>query len=282
MYYWFFRCFPKSALSRLAGWAADVRWPAPLLHGFIRLYIRAFGIDMTQFAQPVQAHATFTSFFTREVRAGSRPLPADPQALACPVDGRVIESGTVRAGRLLQAKGRDFSLAELLGGDPEWRRFEAGAFVSLYLHPRDYHRIHAPCAGAVTGFRYVPGELWSVSPPSVNGVPNLFARNERLVTEMATGCGPLALVAVGATIVGRIKVVYHGVISHRRGARPAAMTLPVPYRLERGAELGRFELGSTVILLLPPDARLNALPAGMPVRMGMEIGRMGGAPAIVG
>ncbi len=275
MYYALFRWFPKGALPRLAGWLADVRWPGAPLGAFIRLYIRVFGIDMTQFVVAPQGWPTFNAFFTREVRPGARPVAPAADALVSPVDGRVIEAGAIRAGRLLQAKGIDYSLADLLGGDPAWRTYDGGAYVTLYLHPRDYHRIHTPCAGEVVRFRTVPGDLWTVSPAGVRQVPGLFARNERWITFLRTAFGEVAVVKVGATIVGRIRVVYHSGQSHRRHGAPQAETLALPYPLAAGAELGRFELGSTVILLTRPgEAVLDPLRPGDAVKMGQRIGRV--------
>jgi len=275
MYYLLFRRFPKSALSRVMGWLADQAWPAWLLRPAIRLYVWFYGIDMSDFALPVAAYSTFTEFFTRPVRPERRPRLDDPAMLASPVDGSVSEAGTIREGRLLQAKGRDYSLEALLGGDPAWRGYENGQFATLYLSPRDYHRIHAPCAGRVTRFRYIPGELWTVGPAGVRGVPDLFARNERVVTFLATEFGEVALVAVGATVVGRIRVVYHALTSNRPGAVTLAEALPEPLPVATGAELGRFELGSTVILLTRPgEAELHPLQNGDPVRLGAPIGRV--------
>jgi len=275
MYYALFRWFPKSGLTRLAGWLADVRWPRGLLAAFIRGYIRRYGIDMSQYAAPPGGYETFNAFFTRGLLPGARPLAREPGALLSPVDGRVSEAGRIESGRLVQAKGIRYGLADLLAGDPEWPRYDGGGFATLYLHPRDYHRIHAPCAGLVTRFRYVPGELWTVSPAGVARVPGLFARNERWITFLRTAFGEVALVKVGATIVGRIRVVYHDGVGHARGARPLAESLAAPPRLEAGAELGRFELGSTVILLTRPgEAEWLPLKAGDAVRMGERIGRM--------
>ena len=277
MYYLLFRGFPKSGLTRLAGWLADVQWPRGMLAAFIRRYIRVFGVDMAQFAVPPEGFATFNAFFTRAVLPGARPLAREPDSLLSPVDGRVIEAGRIESGRLLQAKGISYSLAELLGGDPEWPRYDGGGFATLYLHPRDYHRIHTPCAGEVTRFRYVPGELWTVSPTGVRHVPGLFARNERWITFLRTASGEVAVVKVGATIVGRIRVVYHSGVSHAWSAKPLAQALAAPLPLAAGAELGRFELGSTVILLTRPgEAEWLPLKAGEAVRMGARIGRVRG------
>lgn len=275
MYYALFRWLPKSGFSRLLGWFAAREWPAWLLHPVIRLYVRAYGIDMEEFALPIAAYSTFNAFFTRPVRPDRRPVLADPRVLVSPVDGAVIEAGEMTGGRLVQAKGIDYGLDALLDGDPAWRDYVGGRFLALYLSPKDYHRIHMPCAGRVTRFRYVPGELWTVGPAGWRGVPNLFARNERLVTFLRTEFGEAALVAVGATVVGKIRVVYHPIESNLRGAAPVAETLPEPVFLDQGAELGRFELGSTVILLTRPgEVELHPLKNGDPVRMGAPIGRV--------
>jgi phosphatidylserine decarboxylase len=275
MYYSVFRWFPKSAFSRLLGWLASIAFPGWLLRPVIRAYIGVFSIDMSQFALPVEAYPTFNAFFTRPVREGARPVLQDPRILVSPVDGVVVEGGRMDDGRLVQCKGRTYSLAELLGGDPSWPSYDGGSFLTLYLSPRDYHRIHAPCAGRVNRFRYLPGALWTVSPAGVRGVPNLFTRNERLVTFLQADFGEVAVVAVGATVVGKIRVVYHPIVSNLRGARPLAETLAEPLLLRQGAELGRFELGSTVILLTRPgEVDPHPLQAGDPVRMGMPIGRV--------
>jgi len=271
MYYWLFRGFPKSAFSRLMGRFAEIRAPRPLLRAVIRAYVARYGIDLAQFEEPPGGFPTFNAFFTRPLKAGARPIAAEPDRVACPVDGRVITAGAATAGRLIQAKGRDYSLAELLGDDPVWRDYDGGPSLALYLSPRDYHRIHSPVAGRVTRFIYVPGELWTVSPAGVRSVPRLFARNERLITEIETAFGQVLLVAVGATVVGKIRVVYHAVTS--QGRAPLSETLSPPYPLEKGQELGRFELGSTVILLFRPgEAVLDDLQPGQEVKLGQGIG----------
>lgn len=272
MYYSFFRWFPKSAFSRLLGRLASRRWPQRALRPVLSLYVLIFRIEMGQFQTPPGGFATFNEFFARPLAPGARPIEPDERRLVSPVDGTAIESGTISAGQLLQAKGQPYCLADLLNGDAAWRAYDGGTYLTLYLSPRDYHRIHSPCAGRVVRFSYIPGELWSVSPAGVRGVPRLFARNERLVTALATDFGELLLVAVGATVVGKIKVVYHPVTSNQKGAAPLAETLQPPFPLERGQELGRFELGSTVILLFRPGAvELDDLPPGSGVKMGQGI-----------
>jgi len=275
MYYRLFRWFPKRAFSRVLGLLASVRWPAWLLRPAIAVYRAVFRIDMTQFVTPAEGFPTFNAFFTRAVRPALRPLAPAPEALLCPVDGAVIVAGRIAAGQLLQAKGHAYRLADLLGGDAAWSAYDGGSALTLYLSPRDYHRIHAPCAGRVTRFAYIPGDLWTVSPLGVRGVPGLFARNERVVTFLATDFGEVALVAVGATVVGSVRVVYHALSTNRPGARPLTEAVAPPHALARGAELGRFELGSTVILLCRPgEAALDELPPGTPVRMGQAVGRI--------
>jgi phosphatidylserine decarboxylase len=275
MYYRLFRWVPKRALSRLMGRLASAAWPGWLLRPVLRLYAAVYRVDLAQFEVPPGGFRTFNAFFTRALRSGQRPLAPEPEALLCPVDGTVIVAGRIEAGRLLQAKGHDYSLGALLGEAPGWQAYDGGMALTVYLSPRDYHRIHTPCAGAVTRFAYVPGDLWTVSPMGVRGVPGLFARNERVVTFLAAAWGELALVAVGATVVGSVRVVYHSLQTNRPRARPLQGALEPPFPLERGAELGRFELGSTVILLCRPgEAALDGLAPGTPVRMGQAIGRV--------
>jgi phosphatidylserine decarboxylase len=278
MYRALFRWFPKSAFSRLMGSLATRRWPPAVLRAVLRLYVRVFRVNMAESAVPLERFETFNAFFTRPLRPGVRPIDPDPARLVSPVDGALGELGPIAHGRMIQAKGMDYALADLLGGDSAASRYECGNFVTFYLSPRDYHRIHSPFGGRVTRFIYLPGELWTVSPLGLRAVPSLFARNERLITFIETPFGELALVAIGATVVGKIRVVYHGVESHRRWALARAGRVAPPYPLERGAELARFELGSSVILLARPgEATLDAsLAAGQPIKMGQGIGRVAG------
>ncbi len=269
------RLLPKNGLSRLVG--ALTRWQAPA--GIRRLAIRAFaaryGIDLSECAG-IDAYRSFGEFFARPLRPGLRPIAPGEGVVVSPVDGAVSEVGVTAAGRLVQAKGIDYGLAALLGDEALARRLEGGAYATVYLSPRDYHRIHFPLGGAVTGYRYVPGRLWPVNPASVRGVPGLFTMNERLVTVLATPAGACAVVAVGATIVGRVRAYYDPTVplTNLRRARVAARDYEPAIPVEKGQELGAFEMGSTVILVFEPG-RVTLDPQlapGVRVRVGEAIG----------
>jgi len=242
---------PKKALTSFAGLVAGAAL-GPLTTAIIRRFIRRYGVDMAEAAEPDPArYATFNEFFTRALKEGVRPL-ADA-AWVCPVDGAVSQFGAVAHGQIFQAKGHAYSATALLGGDAALAApFQQGYFATLYLSPRDYHRIHMPCAGTLARMIYVPGSLFSVNPATVQAVPGLFARNERVVCLFETAYGPLALVLVGATIVGSMATVWHGVVNPpRRSAVTEWRYAPQEVQLRQGQELGRFLLGSTVVLLWP-------------------------------
>lgn len=275
MHYWAFRGFPKRALSRLAGWLAGRRRPRALLRWAIRAYIRAYRIDMAPFEGTPDSFETFNGFFARPLRPGQRPIDPDPAAIVSPVDGRVSALGKIDDGRLIQVKGMNYSLGGLLAGDELWTDYLGGRFVTLYLAPPDYHRIHAPVAGDVRRFHYIPGQRWSVSPLAQGSVPRLYERNERLVTFLEGGFGAMALVAVGAMIVGGIRVMYDQNPFSTRGSGSVTRTLPEPHRFEKGAELGRFELGSSVVLLMRRgETELFPFQPGTRVLMGQTIGKL--------
>jgi len=267
---------PQHLLSGLVFHLTRLRL-GPLSRLAIRIFIKAFRVDMREAsAQDPRAYPSFNAFFTRALRAGVRPLDPRPEAVLSPVDGIVSQLGIISGGRVLQAKGRDFSVAELLGGDVRLAAdFDGGAFATLYLSPRDYHRIHMPLDGRLRETILVPGRLFSVNPTTAAAVPRLFARNERLVCLFDTELGPAALVLVGAIFVGSIETVWSGLVTPPR-ARALARTranagMPV---LQRGTEMGRFNMGSTVILLLPRD-RVRWDPAiapGAAVRCGSALG----------
>ena len=267
---------PKLALTRLAGALASHEGGA-LTRLVIDLFIRHYGVDMAEALQPDPArYRSFNDFFTRALRPDARPL-AD-RALVCPVDGAVSQLGPIDDGRILQAKGHLYTAHALLAGDATLaRRFRDGQFATIYLSPRDYHRIHMPCDGQLQQMVYVPGSLYSVNPTTVAGVPGLFARNERVVCVFEAPWGPWVLVLVGATIVGSMATTWHGVVNPPRPGRVCHWQYPATgdkaVTLARGDEMGRFLLGSTVVMLFPPGA--PALPTdwqpGQAVRMGQAM-----------
>lgn len=258
------RTLPQYLLPQrlISGWAYRLtRLESPWLRDrLIRAFIRHFKVDMSEALEPDPTrYATFNAFFTRSLRPDARPLVAGETVPCCPVDGFVSQAGAIDEDTVFQAKGRDFSLTALLGGDKDRARpFRNGAFATLYLSPRDYHRIHMPLAGRLTEMVHIPGKLFSVSPLTTRVVPGLFARNERVATLFETALGPMALVLVGAINVGSMETVWAGTITPppatrvRRQAYPAAG--PEAVFLERGAEMGRFNMGSTVIVLFGPGA----------------------------
>lgn len=266
---------PKQAVTSLMGRLAAARQGARTTAA-VRRFIARYRVDMAEAELPdPAAYASFNDFFTRALRPGVRPLAAAP--LLCPVDGAVSQCGPLTQGRLVQAKGHHYSAAALLGGDEAAARvYDAGWFATLYLSPRDYHRIHMPCAGRLVRMVHVPGALFSVNPTTAQGVPGLFARNERVVCHFAGEHGPFVLVLVGATIVGSMATVWHGVVNPPRPGTLRAWDYagPTAPQLARGQEMGRFLLGSTVVLLFParPALRLNpAWVPGAPVRMGQAM-----------
>jgi phosphatidylserine decarboxylase len=244
---------PKRAMTELAGRVADAQ-RGPSTTRLIRWFIRRYGVDMGEAANPdPAAYATFNDFFTRALKPGARPIAGAD--LVCPVDGAISQFGDIERDRIVQAKGHRYTTVALLGGDAELAaRFEHGLFATLYLSPRDYHRIHMPCDGTLRRMTHVPGDLFSVNPVTARGVPGLFARNERVVCVFEHARGPFALVLVGATIVGGIATVWHGIVNAPRARRPRTWAYePGQVRLQQGEEMGRFLLGSTVVLLFPPS-----------------------------
>lgn len=270
---------PHRALSRLVYWATRWTW-APWKNFLIGRVLKAYDVDMSQAEQADPfAYASFNAFFTRALKAGARPLPADAQAIACPADGRISKFGAIRDGRIFQAKGRDFSAAELLGDEAAAAAYANGRFITVYLSPRDYHRVHAPLTGTLRETLHIPGRLFSVAPFAVEAVPRLFARNERLVCHFDGAHGPFVVVMVGAMLVSGVETVWSGVeIPPYASAVVHKHWRGKGIRLERGAELARFNMGSTVILLLPSGlAEFDpGLSIQMPVEMGRPIGRTSG------
>ena len=272
---------PHHALSRLvlAATRCKTRWWKQFLIDALR---RRFDISLEDAVQSdARAFTSFNTFFTRALRAETRPLAQAAGSIASPVDGRVSQAGHIDGDRIFQAKGHDYSLQELLGGDAELAaRFSGGDFATLYLSPRDYHRIHMPLTGTLTESVYVPGRLFSVAPHTVSTVPRVFARNERLVAVFETEAGPMAMVLVGALFVACIETVWAGVVTPPHGYRVRRTDFRADntktIQLARGAEMGRFNMGSTVILLFGPQRVQWAanLSAGQPLRMGEAIGTL--------
>jgi phosphatidylserine decarboxylase len=264
---------PQKGLTRFAGWVASAQRGA-ITTALIRDFIRRYQVNMAEAEFEDPAHyRSFNEFFTRALKPGMRPLADAPWV--CPVDGAVSQLGPIELDQIFQAKGHCYSTAALLGGDAaRAQAFQNGHFATLYLSPRDYHRIHMPCEGTLEEMVYVPGDLFSVNPTTARGVPGLFARNERVVCHFATAHGPLALVLVGATIVGSMATTWHGVVNPPR--RPEVKRwayAPGEVTLKQGQEMGRFLLGSTVVLLWPQGvAALNPQwgPA-QPVRLGQAM-----------
>jgi phosphatidylserine decarboxylase len=269
------RLLPKNALSRLAGAVTGWRAPAPVRLAAMRAFSARYGVDLSE-CPGLERYRSFAEFFARPLHPGLRPVAPGDEVVVSPVDGVVTETGAAAEGRLVQAKGIEYSAAALLGDAELARRLDGGAYLTVYLSPRDYHRIHFPLGGRVTGYRYLPGRLWPVNPASVRTVPGLFGVNERLVTVLETPLGTCALVAVGATVVGRVRAYYDPTVplTNRAGARPQSRDYQEPIPVEKGQELGAFEMGSTVILLFEKGrVRLQArLTAGARVRVGEAIG----------
>lgn len=270
---------PKHAISRLVGKLAAAQ-AGPLTTGLIKVFIKAYGINMSEAEQSeAKAYKSFNEFFTRPLKIGMRPIDQTAQSFIHPVDGTVSQLGDIVDDDLFQAKGHDYSLVTLLGGSEQTAQpFQGGKFATVYLAPKDYHRIHMPLAGTLTEMIYVPGDLFSVNPLTAENVPNLFARNERVVTIFDTEIGPMAMVLVGATIVASIETIWAGTVTPPAGKKvfrwQYETTGPNAVHLDKGAELGRFKLGSTIVACFAPDAIdfLNENQPGKVTRMGELFG----------
>lgn len=270
---------PQLGVSNLAGRLADNDRSPALKNRVIKWFIGRYGVDMSEAAEPnPEAYATFNDFFTRELKPGIRPLADGEKTLVSPVDGAISQLGQVTGDRVFQAKGQSFSLSELLGGEEATTApFADGEFSTIYLSPKDYHRIHMPMAGTLRQMIHVPGKLFSVNPVTAENVPNLFARNERVVCIFDTASGPMALVLVGAMIVGSVETRWAGVVVP--GSRQVTSTLyegEQAISFDKGEEMGRFRLGSTVIVVMPKGAvswNSNQV-AGKTVRMGEAFGAL--------
>lgn len=267
---------PQHTLSRAAGLLADCSVPA-IKDPFIRWFIKRHKVDMSQaLEQRPEAYPTFNDFFTRAFKADARPIDAAADSFVAPVDGTLSQFGEINDGRIFQAKGHDFSLETLLGGRQDLAApFRDGQFATIYLAPNNYHRIHMPIAGTVREMVFVPGQLFSVNPVTAQNVPGLFARNERLVVLFETDWGPMVLVLVGAMIVASIETTWAGVIAPRSKATTTTTYGAIePPTFVKGAEMGRFRLGSTVVALLPRDTLQwrEGFAPGMAMEMGKTLG----------
>jgi len=266
---------PKQALTALAGKLAS-KEAGSLTTSVIRWFVGRYNVNMAEAANPdIASYKSFNEFFTRPLQEGARPL-AEADFIS-PVDGAISQFGAVDRDQIFQAKGHSYSTTALVGGDRELAaRFENGSFATLYLSPRDYHRIHMPCAGKLTRMIYVPGALFSVNPTTARGVPGLFARNERVVCVFESAFGPFVLTLVGATIVGSMATVWHGIVNPPRSGvlREWRYDEHAMVALEKGQEMGRFLLGSTVVMLFPKDTLAfnpDWAPTGA-IRMGEAMG----------
>jgi phosphatidylserine decarboxylase len=267
---------PQHALSRIMHWItrSEVKWWKNFA---IKSVVSLYGVDLSEAKQEnYSAYQSFNHFFTRELKESVRPMHRDDQVAISPADGAISRIGTIDGNRIVQAKNRLFNLVDLLGGDPELAAlFEGGNFATIYLSPRDYHRLHMPCAGTLKEMRHVPGRLFSVNRATTDFVPDLFAKNERVIATFVTPLGTMALVLVGAIFVSSIETVWYGVVTP-----PTSPTIRIwnyrdkPFTLAQGQEMGRFNMGSTIIVLFEPGkmAWSSELEAEAAVKMGQPIG----------
>lgn len=267
------KVLPKSALSTVVGVATRLPAPAPVHRLAMKAFAKRYQVALDEAEHGFDGYLTMSDFFARKLKPGLRPIDPGDKVVVSPVDGAVSQAGYTHTGECLQAKGINYPIEKLLGDEEKAKPFIGGAFTTLYLSPRDYHRIHAPLGGEVLGYSYIPGEFWPVNRASVRLKEKLFCVNERLVTYLQTPVGRCAVVKVGATCVSRIKAAYTDVITHT--GRPAStVTFEKPIAIEKGDELGVFEMGSTVILLFETDRVQwdDTLVEEAVVRMGKRIG----------
>lgn len=270
--YYFFDMFSGNGFSRFVGRASDVRLPAPLNRTLFSLYSRIFGVDVAEIEKPLSEYENFNNFFTRKLKDGARAMDSREDVLISPCDGNVQEFGRMEKGRLLQVKGKSYGVDELLMDAEESKRFQNGCFATIYLSPRNYHRVHAPCRGRILGFRYLQGKLYSVTTGAVEVVDNIFVRNERVVTYLATERGMIGIVMVGATSVGRITLSYDSLVTNR-GFLSRKVVYENPREAGKGDEIGVFNLGSTVILLTEKRSFSfdGEIETGRPVQFGRPL-----------
>jgi phosphatidylserine decarboxylase len=272
----FHSLLPTHFLSWLMFHIAQIR-NAAFKNAFIGIFAKLYQVNLAEAEfEQIKSYPDFSSFFTRALKPNARPLDPDPKVLLSPVDGYVSQLGPARAGTLIQAKGIDYSVSELLGGSKAAGLFNKGSFCTLYLAPHNYHRIHMPANGKLREWSYQPGRLFSVSDHAVRTVPKVFTRNERVCSIFETDFGPMAVVMVGALFVGSIETVWNGRVTPPHGQEAGTYAPMTPVVLLRGRELGRFNMGSTVILLAAPGmvAWRPHLSPGKEVRMGLALGNL--------
>ena len=266
---------PKNAMSRVVGGLAHMKLPGPLSTSSIRAFAKMYDINTSEAECDLDSYQSIGDFFTRRLKMGSRIVDHRPGHIVSPADGKILNSGRIENGTIIQAKGRDFSVADLLGSESDAARFEGGSWVTVYLSPKDYHRVHHPIEGQVNLARYLPGRLWPVNQAAVNHVDRLFCVNERLATFVESPMGLVTTVMVGATSVGHITVKFDEDLQTNKNSRGGDYHYPEGPKVARGDELGTFHLGSTAIVLVESKAVvLDDLEPGQAVRMGSSLGRL--------
>ncbi|MCL1911221.1 MAG: archaetidylserine decarboxylase [Leptospirales bacterium] len=268
-----FKIIPKSLFSRIFGYFARIPLPAPVLNALISWYVKKFNINMDEYSVPSGGFRNFDMFFTRELKPNSRKISAAKNALLSPVDARVDQSGKIRKGQIIQAKGILYGVDSLIPSDAA-KRFQNGYFVTLYLSPADYHRIHSPVSGKITGFFHIPGKLYTVQEFMVQGLEGLFSINERLISYIETAKGLAAVCKVGAMNVGRISLSYASVVTNKSIRSQKEVFFDESVKVKAGDEIGAFHLGSTIILLFEKGMAELEIKPGERVRFGQSIGRL--------
>lgn len=272
---------PQILITRVAGWFAQREWGV-VTHAVIRLFVKLYRVNLAEAEQEKASdYKSFNAFFIRRLKAEARPISESDATLCLPADGRISEAGAIVHGQLLQAKGHSFTLNALLANDTELgNQFIDGSFVTTYLSPTDYHRVHMPCSGTLRKMIYVPGELFSVSPFLAEHIPNLFARNERVICVFDTVFGQLIQILVGATVTASIRTVWAGVVNAPREHSVHVWEYPsqgdAVVMLKKGQEMGAFQLGSTVITLFPKNtlAIASNVQVGASINMGQDLGTL--------
>ncbi len=276
------KVLPQHTLSAAAGKLFGIPTPKPLRRLACTAYGKATGVNFSEVKEPLESFTSLQSFFVRELKEGARPIDGDASAVVSPCDGAWGQSGVISDDTAMQLKGRPYSVRMLLHDDELAARFDGGTYATLYLSPKDYHRFHTPVAGSVDSLRYIPGALWPVNGGGLNFVDGLFTKNERIIAYLRPKDRPeglIAMVAVGATMVGKIKIAFDDeVTTNVRRPQATVRRYDPPIELERGQEWGRFLFGSTIVLLATKGAiDLDAEPLGSPLRLGSKIGRIGSA-----